>query len=74
MPGAARIWFSHNHPSSSPQLSRADEFLNSALTDVFKGSGIVSPIISRDRELPHLCISLRLSLKPTLLSSVCFGC
>ena len=40
IPGAARIWFSHNHPSGNPQLSRADEMLNQTLTDVFRGSGI----------------------------------
>lgn len=40
IPGAARIWFSHNHPSGNPQLSPADENLNQVLTDVFRGSGI----------------------------------
>lgn len=40
IPGAAHIWFSHNHPSGNPSLSRADEALNATLTDVFKGSGI----------------------------------
>jgi hypothetical protein len=40
VPGAARIWFSHNHPSGTAQLSRADETLNQSLTNVFRGSGI----------------------------------
>lgn len=40
IPGAARIWFSHNHPSGSAMLSRADEHLNRTLTDIFNGSGI----------------------------------
>lgn len=40
VPGAARIWFSHNHPSGSSTLSRADEFLDGSLADVFHGSGI----------------------------------
>lgn len=40
IPGAAHIWFSHNHPSGSAVLSRADENLNRTLTDVFNGSGI----------------------------------
>ncbi len=40
IPGAARIWFSHNHPSGLAILSRADEHLAQALANVFKGSGI----------------------------------
>ncbi len=40
IPGAAHIWFSHNHPSGTATLSRADENLNRTLTDVFNGSGI----------------------------------
>ena len=40
VPGAARIWFSHNHPSGTATLSRADENLNGIMTDVFLGSGI----------------------------------
>ena len=31
IPGAARIWFSHNHPSGASDLSRADEFLTQTL-------------------------------------------
>jgi len=38
--GAARVWFSHNHPSGDPKLSKADRHLNELLTDVFRGSGI----------------------------------
>lgn len=40
IPGAARIWFSHNHPSGSAELSQADLMLNRVLADVFRGSGI----------------------------------
>lgn len=40
IPGAANIWFSHNHPSGTSTLSRADENLNQSLADVFRGSGI----------------------------------
>ena len=40
IPGAAHIWFSHNHPSGSHLLSRADERLTETLSFVFKGSGI----------------------------------
>lgn len=40
IPGAATVWFSHNHPSGNPVLSRADEHLYSTLKDAFKGSGI----------------------------------
>ena len=40
VPGAAAIWFSHNHPSGSAQLSNADKHLNQMLADVFRGSGI----------------------------------
>ena len=40
IPGAAYIWFSHNHPSGNSTLSRADESLNRTLSDSFKGSGI----------------------------------
>lgn len=38
--GAARIWFSHNHPSGISSLSRADEHLSATLAEVFRGSGI----------------------------------
>ena len=40
VPGAAFIWFSHNHPSGESKLSRADESLNRQMADVFLGSGI----------------------------------
>ena len=40
VPGAAYVWFSHNHPSGTPTLSRADEALNETLSDAFRGSGI----------------------------------
>lgn len=40
VPGAARIWFSHNHPSGKAELSRADENLGQTLANVFRGSGI----------------------------------
>lgn len=42
VPGAANIWFSHNHPSGRSTLSRADEALNEALRMAFDGSGIKS--------------------------------
>lgn len=40
IPGAARIWFSHNHPSGTAQLSRADEHIEDVLRKAFEGSGI----------------------------------
>ena len=40
VPGAAFVWFSHNHPSGKPDLSSADESLNKVVSDVFRGSGI----------------------------------
>ena len=40
IPGAANIWFSHNHPSGKEELSRADEALNKVLATSFEGSGI----------------------------------
>lgn len=40
VPGAANIWFSHNHPSGQSNLSTADRNLNQVLSDVFRGSGI----------------------------------
>ena len=40
IPGAAYVWFSHNHPSGTANLSRADENLNRVLSDTFRGSGI----------------------------------
>lgn len=40
IPGAAFVWFSHNHPSGTANLSRADESLNRVLSDAFRGSGI----------------------------------
>lgn len=40
IPGAAHVWFSHNHPSGSSELSNADLNLAQTLVDVFNGSGI----------------------------------
>lgn len=40
VPGAAAIWFSHNHPSGTPGLSAADRRLFAVLSDALKGSGI----------------------------------
>ncbi|WP_423459976.1 JAB domain-containing protein [Ottowia sp. VDI28] len=40
VPGAARIWFSHNHPSGSPEISAADERVGRNLHDAFRGTGI----------------------------------
>lgn len=40
VPGAARIWFSHNHPSGKSTLSDADKTLNRTLSSVFDGTSI----------------------------------
>lgn len=40
VPGAARIWFSHNHPSGKSALSDADKMLNRTLSSVFDGTSI----------------------------------
>lgn len=40
IPGAAAIWFSHNHPSGSATLSQADKRISEELRRVFDGSGI----------------------------------
>lgn len=40
IPGAANVWFSHNHPSGESKLSRADQMLYANLANVFQGSGI----------------------------------
>lgn len=40
VPGAARVWFSHNHPSGTAELSAADRHLHGALNAVFRGSGV----------------------------------
>lgn len=40
VPGAANIWFAHNHPDGKAELSAADRFISGHLTDVFTGSGI----------------------------------
>lgn len=40
VPGAAHIWFSHNHPSGDATLSQADQFLERTLRDAFRGTGI----------------------------------
>lgn len=40
IPGAAHIWFSHNHPGGTAKLSGADRSLYHRLADVFDGSGI----------------------------------
>lgn len=38
--GAANIWFAHNHPSGTNELSNADRALHSNLAEVFRGSEI----------------------------------
>ena len=40
IPGAAHVWFSHNHPSGNPSLSSSDLNLTRMLADVFQGSGV----------------------------------
>jgi hypothetical protein len=40
IPGAAHVWFSHNHPSGNSSLSSADLNLTRTLADVFRGSGV----------------------------------
>jgi hypothetical protein len=40
VPGAAQLWLSHNHPSGTAELSRADEKLAGEIKRVFDGSGI----------------------------------
>ena len=40
IPGAAHIWFSHNHPGGTAKLSNADQTLYHRLADIFDGSGI----------------------------------
>lgn len=40
--GAANIWFAHNHPSGTNELSNADRQLHSNLAEVFRGSEIKS--------------------------------
>lgn len=40
VPGAAGVWFSHNHPSGASALSRADELLFDGLSEYLRGSGI----------------------------------
>ena len=40
IPGAAHIWFSHNHPSGGSMLSDADIRLAREMRNVFTGSGI----------------------------------
>lgn len=40
IPGAARIWFAHNHPSGYEVVSTADRQLYDRLKEAFSGSGI----------------------------------
>lgn len=40
VPGAARVWFSHNHPTGRAQLSAADMRIEARLSQAFRGSGI----------------------------------
>lgn len=40
VPGAARIWFSHNHPSGVSRLSQADHNIYDKLANALRGSGI----------------------------------
>lgn len=39
-PKAAKVWFSHNHPSGLPDLSPADRNITDKLHDLLRGSGI----------------------------------
>lgn len=40
VPGARRVWLVHNHPSGTPDLSRADEGLAQQVSEVFSGTRI----------------------------------
>ena len=40
VPGAANIWFAHNHPSGDTEFSSADRSINAQLSESFRGSGI----------------------------------
>jgi hypothetical protein len=40
IPGAANIWFAHNHPSGVETLSQADRNLSATLAKMFEGSEI----------------------------------
>jgi len=41
-PGAAEVWFAHNHPSGDPTPSLADRQITSVLSALLDGSGIKS--------------------------------
>ncbi|MDR3578380.1 MAG: JAB domain-containing protein [Oryzomonas sp.] len=41
-PGAAEVWFAHNHPSGDPSPSHADREITSLLTALLDGSGVKS--------------------------------
>ena len=38
--GAAHVWMAHNHPSGTPDLSRADLMLSGSFEKILSGSGI----------------------------------
>lgn len=40
VPGAAKLWLSHNHPSGTAELSGADESMEQNIRRVFDGTGI----------------------------------
>ncbi len=40
VPGATQLWLVHNHPSGTPDLSRADEMVLRTMGNVFDGTGI----------------------------------
>lgn len=40
VPGAAKLWLSHNHPSGTAELSHADETMEAKIRQVFDGTGI----------------------------------
>lgn len=42
VPGAANIWFVHNHPSGEPTLSQEDKNLERSLRERFRDSGITA--------------------------------
>ena len=41
-PGAAEVWFAHNHPSGDPMFSREDRDITDRLAALLDGSGIKS--------------------------------
>lgn len=57
IPGAAKVWFGHNHPGMNPAPSQADERITKKITELMRGGdvsveGHIIVAANRDRFVP----------------------